>query len=51
MHSDQFKPKSYVKLIEKYVFSEGEQVSFKCDRIAKIILAMHRRCQGTNVGK
>ena len=25
MHSDQFKPKSYLKLIKKYVFSEGEQ--------------------------
>ena len=25
MHSDQFKPKSYVKLIKKYIFSEGEQ--------------------------
>ena len=27
MHSDQFKPKSYLKLIKKYVFSEGEQFS------------------------
>ena len=25
MHSDQFKPKSYLKLIKKYIFSEGEQ--------------------------
>ena len=25
MHSDQFKPKSYLKLIKKYVSSEGEQ--------------------------
>ena len=25
MHSDQFKPKSYLKLNKKYVFSEGEQ--------------------------
>ena len=25
LHSDQFKPKSYLKLIKKYVFSEGEQ--------------------------
>ena len=24
-HSDQFKPKSYLKLIKKYMFSEGEQ--------------------------
>ena len=24
MHSDQFKPKSYLKLIKKYIFSEGE---------------------------
>ena len=26
MHSDQFKPKSYLKLNKKYVFSEGEQL-------------------------
>ena len=25
MHSDQFKPKSYFKLMKKYIFSEGEQ--------------------------
>ena len=25
LHSDQFKPKSYLKLITKYIFSEGEQ--------------------------
>ena len=25
MHYDHFKPKSYLKLIKKYVFSEGEQ--------------------------
>ena len=25
MHSDQFKPKSYLKLNKKYVFFEGEQ--------------------------
>ena len=25
MHSDQFKPKSNLKLIKKYIFSEGEQ--------------------------
>ena len=25
LHSDQFKPKSYLKLIKKYIFSEGEQ--------------------------
>ena len=25
MHSDQFKPKSYLKLIKKYIVSEGEQ--------------------------
>ena len=25
LHSDQFKPKSYLKVIKKYVFSEGEQ--------------------------
>ena len=25
MHSDQFKPKSYLKLNKKYVFSEGEE--------------------------
>ena len=26
MHSKQFKPKSYLKLIKKYIFSEGEQI-------------------------
>ena len=25
LHSDQFKPKSFLKLIQKYIFSEGEQ--------------------------
>ena len=25
MHYDHFKPKSYLKLVKKYVFSEGEQ--------------------------
>ena len=30
MHSDQFKPKSYLKLIKKYVFSEGEQFPLTC---------------------
>ena len=25
LHSHQFKPKSYLKFIKKYVFSEGEQ--------------------------
>ena len=25
LHSDQFKPTSYLKLIKKYIFSEGEQ--------------------------
>ena len=29
MHSDQFKPKSCVKLIKKYIFSEGQQFSLK----------------------
>ena len=25
LHSDQFKPKSHLQLIKKYIFSEGEQ--------------------------
>ena len=25
LHSDHFKPNAYLKLIKKYVFSEGEQ--------------------------
>ena len=28
LQSDQFKPKSYLKLIKKYVFSEGQQFPF-----------------------
>ena len=29
LHSDQFKPKSYLKLNKKYAFSEGEQFPLK----------------------
>ena len=32
MHSDKFKPISYLKLIKKYVFSEGEQFPLKVRR-------------------
>ena len=33
--SDQFKPKSYLKLNKKYVFSEGEQFPLRKDQIQR----------------
>ena len=29
LHFDPFKPKSYLKLVKKYTFSEGEQFPLK----------------------
>ena len=52
MHSNQFKPKSYLKLIKKYIFSEGEQFplmktaynrSPQHDFITKYRIAKHRK--------
>ena len=42
LHSDQFKPKSYLKLIKKYIFSEGEQFPLRYD--ANIVA--HEICDG-----
>ena len=38
MCSDRFKPKSYLKLIKKFIFSEGEQFPLNLRLIAHAIL-------------
>ena len=38
MHYDHFKPKSYLKLIKKYVFSEGEQFPLSYEVLLYICL-------------
>ena len=44
LYSDQFKPKCYLKLIKKYIFSEGEQFPLNFDleshKILSTIIAM-----------
>ena len=55
MHYDHFKSKSYLKLIKKYVFSEGEHwtVSFNChNRIGRIAGGRHlSSCMAYSLGK
>ena len=42
LHSDQFKPKSYLNLIKRYIFSEGEQFPLKACCAFQISLAKSR---------